>query len=132
VLQKEINKILLRLIGEIYRIKQIEARLKELALNSSEFQKRLSEVVELVKNQLAWLGANATFPTNMPQKTTRILKMEVTILNFECKTPVRLNTAIERTIEKCVEFYKGMCSVHNQCMILIGALDQDFPVREEN
>ena len=116
----------------MYIIRQIEARLKELALNSSEFQKRLSEVVELVKNQLTWIGSNPMFPANMPQKTTRILKMEVTILNFRCKTPVRLNTAIERTIEKCVEFYKGMCSVHNQCMILIGALDQDFPVREEN
>jgi len=58
--------------------------------------------------------------------------MDVAILNFGCRITVRLNTAIERTIEKCVEFYKGMCSVHNQCMILIGALDQDFPVREEN
>ena len=41
VLQKGINKILLRLAGEMYKIKQIEARLKELALNSSEFWKRL-------------------------------------------------------------------------------------------
>ena len=28
VLQKEINKVLLRLTGEMYRIKQIEVRLK--------------------------------------------------------------------------------------------------------
>ena len=47
-------------------IKKIEARLKELVLSSSEFWKRLSEVVELVKNQLAWIGANPTFPANMP------------------------------------------------------------------
>ena len=76
-LQKEVNQILLRLAGEMYRIKQIEGRLKEIALSSSEFQNRLSDVVELVKNQLAWIGANSTFPANMPQKTMGILKMEV-------------------------------------------------------
>ena len=49
-LQKEVNQILLRLAGEMYRIKQIEARLKEIALSSSKFQKRLLDVVDLVKN----------------------------------------------------------------------------------
>ena len=49
MLQKEINQALLSLAGETYRVKQIEVRLKELALRSSEFQKILSEVVELVK-----------------------------------------------------------------------------------
>ena len=58
--------------------------------------------------------------------------MEVAILNFGCRTTVKLNTTIEKTIEKCVEFYKGIHLVHNQCMILTGAPDQDFPVREEN
>ena len=45
---------------------------------------------------------------------------------------VRLNTAIEKTIEKCAEFYKGIHLVHNQSMILIDSLDQVFPVREEH
>ena len=116
----------------MYRIKQIEARLKEIALISSEYCKRLSDVVELVKNQLAWIGANPTFPTNMPQKITGSLEMEVAILNFGCKSTVRLNIAIDRTIEKCTEFYKDMCSVHNRCMVLVDTQDQDFPVREEH
>ena len=58
--------------------------------------------------------------------------MEVAILNFGCKETVRLSTSIDITIEKCMEFYKGMCSVHNQCMILTGAPYQDSPVREEH
>ena len=132
VLQKGINQISLRLAGEMYTIKQSEARLKELALSSSEFRKRLSEVVELVKNQIVRIGANTTFPANMPHNTTRSLNMEVAILNFGCKAIVRLSTTINRTIEKCTEFYKGTCFVHNQCMILTGAQDQYFPVREEN
>ena len=77
-------------------------------------------MVKLVKNQLPWIGANSTFPSNMPQKTVGSLKMEVAILNFGCQTTVRLNIAIDRTIEKCTEFYKDMCSIHNQCMILEG------------
>ena len=68
----------------------------------------------------------------MPHKSTGSLNMDVAILNFGCRKVVRLNTAIEKTIEKCAEFYKGIHLVHNQCMILTGALDQDFPVREEH
>ena len=58
--------------------------------------------------------------------------MEVAILNFGCRTIVRLNTVIEKTIEICAEFYKGIYFVHNQCMVLTGAPDQDFPGREEH
>ena len=85
-----------------------------------------------MKNQLAWIGANLTFPANMPQKTTGSLKMEVAILNFGCKAAAILNTAIDRTIKKCTEFYKGMCPIHNQCMNLADTQDQVFPVREEH
>ena len=58
--------------------------------------------------------------------------MESSILNFGCRTAVRLNTAIEKAIEKCAEFYKGIHLVHNQCMILKDSPDQVFPVREEH
>ena len=52
-------------------------------------------------------------------------------MNFGCRTTIRLNVAIEKTIEKCVEFYKGIHFVHNQCMVLTGAPDEDFLVKEE-
>ena len=131
MLQKDINQLLLSLAGEMYRVKQIEDRLKELELNSTQFQRRLSDAVELVKNQLAWIETHSTFPANMPQKYAGSLKMEVSILNFGCRTAVKLNTAIEKTIEKCAEFYKGIHVVQNQWMILTDSLDQVFPVREE-
>ena len=66
LLQKEINHIQLKLVEEMYRIKHIESRLKEISHSSSEFRKRLSEVAKLVQIQLTWIGANSTFPTNMP------------------------------------------------------------------
>ena len=58
--------------------------------------------------------------------------MEIAILNFGCKIAVRLNAAIEKTLEKCVEFYKGIQLVHNQCLILTDSLDQVFPVKGEH
>ena len=58
--------------------------------------------------------------------------MEIAILNFGCRTTVRLNTAIEKTVEKCVEFYKAIQLVHNQCLILTDTPDQVFLVRGEH
>ena len=89
-------------------------------------------MVELVKKWLAWIETHSTFPANMPQKSARSLKLEVAILNLCCRTMVRLNTIIEKTIEKCSEFYKGIHLVHNQSMILTEYLNQVFPVREEH
>ena len=50
MLQKEINKVLLNLADEMYKVKQIEDKLKEIKLGSTQFQRRLPDVVELVKN----------------------------------------------------------------------------------
>ena len=58
--------------------------------------------------------------------------MEIAILNFGCKIALSLNTAIEKTIEKCVEFYKGIQLVHHQCLILMDTPDQVFPIRGEH
>ena len=58
--------------------------------------------------------------------------MEVDILNFGCRTTARLNIAIEKNIEMCAEFYKGIHLVHNQSMILTDSPDQVFPVKEEH
>ena len=74
----------------------------------------LSEVVELVKNQLAWIGANPTFPENILQKTAGSMKMEVAILNFGCKETIRLNTVIDRNIESALNSIKAcvLCIVN--------------------
>ena len=107
MLQKEINQLLLSLTGEMYRVKKIEDRLKELELSSTQFRRRLLDVVDLVKNQLAWIETHSNFLADMPQKSVGGIKMEIAILNFGCKTTVRLNTTIEKTLEKCAEFYSS-------------------------
>ena len=58
--------------------------------------------------------------------------MELEILNFDSKEAVRLNTTIDKIVEKCIQFYKKMCSTHNKCQVLVGTQDQDFPTREHH
>ena len=52
MLQKDINQVLLNLTEEMYKVKQMEDRLKEINLSSTQFQRRLLDVIELVKNWL--------------------------------------------------------------------------------
>ena len=89
-------------------------------------------MVEVVQSQLTWIGAHSTFPVNKTHKTSGSINMELVILNFGCKSVVQLNTAIDKTIEKCTEFYKGMCLIHHQCQILASTPEQDFPAREQH
>ena len=123
---------MLNLAEEMYKVKQIDDILKEIKLISTQFQRRLLDVVELVKNQLAWVETHSNFPVDMPQKSVGGLKMEIAILIFRCRTSIRLHTAIEKTIEKRVEFYKGIQLVHHQCLILMDTPYQVFPVRGEH
>ena len=60
------------------------------------------------------------------------IKTEIAILNFGCRTTTRLNIVIEKTIEKCVEFYKGIQLVHHQCLILMDTPYQVFLIRGEH
>ena len=49
-------------------MKKIEARLKEIADNSSDFRKGLLEVAKLAEIQLAWIETNSFFSTTCPRK----------------------------------------------------------------
>ena len=65
----------------------------------------MSKVTELVQIQLTWIEANSVFLDHIPQKTAGGMKMELALLNFNSKATVRLNTRIEKTMEKCNEFH---------------------------
>ena len=53
--------------------------------------------------------------------------MELALLDFSSKAAVRLNTAIEKIMEKCKEFYKKMCITHNRCQASAATQVQEFP-----
>ena len=48
LLQKELNQILLKLSREMYKVKQIETRLKELANNGTELRKKFFDMAEIL------------------------------------------------------------------------------------
>ena len=58
--------------------------------------------------------------------------MELALLNFDNKSAVRLNTTIDKTIEKCNEFYKRMCSTHNKFQVSVDTQVQYFPTRDQH
>ena len=66
----------------MYKVKQIETRLKELANNGTELRENFFDVVEILRSELTWIGAHSTFPKNMPQKTSGSMKMELGIFSF--------------------------------------------------
>ena len=55
LMKNKIHQVHLKLAEELYRIKQIEVRLKEITDTSSKFSKRVLEVVELIQGQLTWM-----------------------------------------------------------------------------
>ena len=59
----------------------------------------------MIQSQLIWIETNPVFPDHIPQKTVVGLKMELAILDLSSKAIVRLHTTIDKTVEKCKDFY---------------------------
>ena len=60
------------------------------------------------------------------------MKIELVLLKFCRKSFVRLKNEIEKNLEKCTEFYKKMCLVHNKCHISSEAKIKEFPDKYQN
>ena len=58
--------------------------------------------------------------------------MELEILNFGSESAVRLNTTIDKTLEKCTKFYKRMCLTHNKCQVSAETQYQYFLSRDQH
>ena len=73
-----------------------------------------------------------TFPEHLPQKIVESLKIEMELPDFCRKALERLNNEIEKTLEKCTEFYKNMRQVHDRCHIYSAAKINDFPNKDRH
>ena len=99
---------------EVYKIKQEETRLQDISIILIDFRTRLLEVTEKVRGKLTWIEANEAFPEHFPQQTTQILRIELELIEFSSKSALRLTTGVENTLERCVDFFKRMCTMHNK------------------
>ena len=59
LLSRKIYQFQLKLVEEVYKIKQVETRLQEISVISMDFRMRTLEIAEIIQGQLIWLETNA-------------------------------------------------------------------------
>ena len=64
---------------------------------------------------MTWIEANEAFLEHLPQKTVEVLRIELELLEFNGKSALRLTTRVEKTLERCMDFYKTMHTTYNKC-----------------
>ena len=99
---------------------------------SPNFIKRLIEFGENVQIQLYWVEVKSTFPEHMPMKTVEGMKIQMALFEFCKKNSIRLNNEIDKTKEKCIEFYIKISEVHDQCQISLAAQTTDIPNKDQH
>ena len=116
-LRNKIYQVQVKIVGDDYRIKKVEARLQEISVISTEFKARTHEILETIQGQLTWLETNKEFPENAHMKSPERLHIEYDTINFSNKIVERLIVVVKNSIEKCTQFYKKMHQVHNKCQL---------------
>ena len=67
----------------------------------------------------------------MPLKIAGGRKIEMALLYFGRKASVRLNNEINKTLEKCNEFYKNIRQIHKKCNLSLVAKITDLPNKDQ-
>ena len=68
----------------------------------------------------------------MPQKTTKNLKIEFELMDFSSKADAILTVGVEKTLERCMDFYKRMLMAHNRCQTSMEKMIHEFLGHEEH
>ena len=58
--------------------------------------------------------------------------MELAILDLSSKSIVRLHITIDKTVEKCKEFYMKIIATHNRCQASTTMQTQKYPKKEHH
>ena len=53
-------------------------------------------------------------------------------MDFSCKAAARLTTTVEKTLDRCMEFYKMVLTTQNRCQTSSTKTLQEFPEQEEH
>ena len=98
---------------------------------ATKFKEKTQEIAETLQGQLTWLETNKEHPENAPVKIPKRLQIECDIVNFNSRATERLIEAVEKTTEKCAEFYKKVLTF-NKCLTSSAQRLQEFPAHEEH
>ena len=120
----------MKLVEGVYRIKQVEARLQEISVISTEFKTKTREIAETIQGQLTWLETNKEILEIAPVKSPKRLQLKYDLMNIGNRSTERLIEEIEKTSNKCEEFYKKVLITHNKCHTSSAKRLQEFLAHE--
>ena len=115
LLRGKIYQVQVKLAEEVFKIKQVEARLQEISVVATEFKAKTQDIAETIQGQLTWLETNKEPSKNTPVKNPERLQLEYDLMNFSSKAAERLIDVVKKTTDKCMEFYKKVLTTHNRC-----------------
>ena len=104
----------------------MKSRLQEISVISTDFRTRTQQIVEIIQGQLTWLETNAQLLENAPQKSTENFQIEYELMDFRSTAAARLTVVVRKTLDKCMEFYKRVITMHNKCQTSTAKRLQDF------
>ena len=81
---------------------------------------------------MTWLEVNKESPENAPVKNPERLQLEYDLMNFSNRAAKRLIEALEKTLDKCGEFYKKVIVIHNKCQTSSAKRLHEFPAHEKH
>lgn len=130
-LQEQVSNCQKTLFQQIYNIKQFMARMQEIAASSIAMHQHLITTGNKLNKQLTWRENNPAFPPHLPQKTLATLKLDIALLEFCRKATNRLNAEIDKTLEKCTNFYEEIHQVHRKCQLPMAANIDELPPKDQ-
>ena len=60
------------------------------------------------------------------------MEIEYELMDFSSKAAARLTVAVEKTLDKFMDFYKRLLTTHNICQTSVAKRLQEFPRQEEH
>ena len=81
---------------------------------------------------MTWLETNEEIPENARQKNMENLHIEHELMDYSSKAAARLTIAVGKTLDKCMDFYKRVLTMHNRCQTSAARRLQEFPGQEEH
>ena len=85
------------------------------------------ETTTIIQIQVIWMETNAELPEDGPQKTLQNLKIEYELTDFSCKAAA----TVEKTLDRCMDFYKRVIKTHNKFQNSEEKRVQEFPGEED-
>ena len=69
LLRGKIYQVQVKIVEEVFKIKQVEARVHEISVVTIEFKDKTHDIAETIQGQMTWLEANKKPPENAPVKS---------------------------------------------------------------